>query len=100
MSGVSPIGQKAIELARRGDFDGAAASFQRAVELGHDPQPDQARLALATGRADDGGSTAVRLYDSCPWASSQCDGSPRCCFEVLHEGGVDLPCRASSAGQG
>lgn len=36
----------------RGEYDAASTAFRRATELGHDPQPDQALLALATGRTD------------------------------------------------
>lgn len=41
------------ELRRlRGDLDGAAHAFERARELGHDPQPGAALLALTRGRSD------------------------------------------------
>lgn len=41
------------ELLRiRGEYDAAEEAFQRAVGLGHDPQPAQALLSLARGRTD------------------------------------------------
>ena len=41
------------ELLRiRGEYEAAEAAFKKAVELGHDPQPAHALLALALGRTD------------------------------------------------
>lgn len=37
-------------LRRKGDLDAAEAAFDRARELGHDPQPGLARVRLAQGR--------------------------------------------------
>jgi DNA-binding CsgD family transcriptional regulator len=48
-------------LRIQGSYDGAAAAFRRAIELGHDPQPEQARLALATGRSNAGLASVHRL---------------------------------------
>ena len=45
----------------RGEYDAAATAFRRAVELGHDPQPDQALLALASGRSDAAVASVRRL---------------------------------------
>jgi len=43
-----------------GDFDGAEASYQRANELGRDPQPGLALLRLAQGRLDVADATIRR----------------------------------------
>ncbi|HUR14018.1 MAG TPA: response regulator transcription factor [Mycobacteriales bacterium] len=48
-------------LRIQGDHEAAATAFRRAGELGHDPQPDQALLALATGRPDSAVSSVRRL---------------------------------------
>ena len=44
--------EKGDLLRMRGDYDAAEEAFQRAVDLGHDPQPAQALLSLARGRTD------------------------------------------------
>ncbi len=48
-------------LRIRGDHAAADESFQRAVDLGHDPQPALARLRLAQGRTDAAVATVRRL---------------------------------------
>ena len=48
-------------LRIRGEYDAAATAFRRAVELGHDPQPDQALLALATRRTDVAAASVRRM---------------------------------------
>jgi DNA-binding CsgD family transcriptional regulator len=45
---------------RRGAYDAAAAAYTRAHELGRDPQPGLALLALARGRAGDAAAAVTR----------------------------------------
>ena len=44
--------EKGDVLRIRGDYDAAEEAFERAVGLGHDPQPAHALLSLALGRND------------------------------------------------
>lgn len=51
--------EKGDLLRIRGQYDAAEEAFQRAISLGHDPQPAHALLALARGRTD-AAAAAVR----------------------------------------
>ncbi len=61
----------------RGDLAAAAASYDRAQQLGRDPQPGQALLALATG---DGAAAWAAISD----AVARCSGDPARCARLLH----------------
>jgi DNA-binding CsgD family transcriptional regulator len=65
-AGVSPAAglawaERGEVLRIRGDLEAAAAAYERAVELGHDPQPGLALLWLARGRTAAAAAAVRRL---------------------------------------
>jgi DNA-binding NarL/FixJ family response regulator len=64
---MPPAGKALAELGDvhrlLGDDAAARAALLRAVEVGHDPQPVQALLALAEGRAESAAASIRRLLD-------------------------------------
>ena len=52
-------------LRLMGDFDGAGAAYQRAIEYGRDPQPGLALLRLAQRRVDVADAMIRRALDEC-----------------------------------
>jgi DNA-binding CsgD family transcriptional regulator len=61
----------------RGDLTAAAVRYDRAEELGRDPQPGRALLALATG---DGGTAWASICE----ALARNSGNPLRCARLLH----------------
>lgn len=61
----------------RGDLAAAAARYERSEQLGRDPQPGRALLALATG---DGAAAWAAISD----AVARSSGDPVRCARLLH----------------
>lgn len=53
-------------LRLQGELDAAAAAYDSAADLGHDPQPGQVLLWLSLGRVDAAVATVRRLLDEVP----------------------------------
>jgi DNA-binding winged helix-turn-helix (wHTH) protein len=58
-------------LLARGDIDGAELAFQRAHELGWDPQPGLARVMVVKGEANGALRALERALASLSWANRQ-----------------------------
>jgi DNA-binding CsgD family transcriptional regulator len=84
-------------LRLRGDYGAADGAYQRASELGYDPQPGLALLWLATGRPDAAVGAVRRLLAEQPAPVQACGLLPAAVDVLLAVGALDEAGAASRA---